>query len=52
MAYRHGWGYRELDTCNLVACADLVRENAEAFAEEFAIDETNVYEDSVEMVPR
>ena len=38
MAYRHGAGYRKLDNCDLVACADLVHENAEDFAAEFDID--------------
>ncbi|MFB6136115.1 MAG: Gfo/Idh/MocA family protein [Halobacteriaceae archaeon] len=48
MAYRHGEGYRRLDSCDLVACADLVPENAEAFADEFGIDA--VYEDYEEML--
>jgi predicted dehydrogenase len=50
MAYSHAPGYVRLDTCELVACADIVEENAAAFAEEFAIDEENVYTDGVEMV--
>lgn len=33
MAYRHAPGYRRLDACELVACADIVPEHAEAFAE-------------------
>lgn len=41
--YRHGDGYRRLNDCRLVACADIVRENADAFAEEFGVD--YVYED-------
>ena len=50
MAYRHGKGYRELEQCEFVACADLVRENAEAFADEFGIDPDNVFEDYEEML--
>jgi len=50
MAYRHGAGYRKLDSCEIVACADLVRENALAFADEFDIDEDHVYEDYREML--
>jgi predicted dehydrogenase len=50
MAYRHGWGYQQLDQCNPVACADIVRENAEAFADEFGIDRDNVFEDYEEML--
>ena len=45
MAYRHAAGYERLDDCRLVACADLVRENGEAFAERHGIDRTSVYED-------
>ena len=50
MAYRHGEAYDELADCDLVACADLVRENAEAFAKEFDVAEENVYEDYEEML--
>jgi hypothetical protein len=45
MAYRHAPGYQRLDNVELVACADIVRENVEAFAEHFDIAEANVYED-------
>lgn len=45
MAYRHASGYERLDDCELIACADIVRENAEAFARTFDIDRSNVYED-------
>lgn len=45
MAYRHGRGYQMLDECALVACADIVRENAEAFAHEFDIPPESVFED-------
>jgi predicted dehydrogenase len=50
MAYRHAAGYRELSNCEIVACADLVRENAEDFAAEFDIDGQHVYEDYLEML--
>ncbi|WP_254535365.1 Gfo/Idh/MocA family protein [Halomarina litorea] len=45
MAYRHAPGYLRLDDCELVACADIVRENAEAFADRFDIPEEHVFED-------
>ncbi|MWG33837.1 gfo/Idh/MocA family oxidoreductase [Halomarina oriensis] len=50
MAYRHAAGYRQHDQCDLVACADLVPENARAFAEEFDISPESVYEDYGEML--
>lgn len=45
MAYHHATGYEQLDDCDLIACADIVRENAEAFATEFDIDEDGIFED-------
>ncbi len=42
MAYRHGEAYEGLSQCDLVGCADIVRENAEAFADEFEIGEGDV----------
>jgi len=45
MAYRHAAGYQRLDGCELVGCADIVRENAEAFAETYDIDPEGVFED-------
>jgi len=48
MAYRHAIGYQALDNCRLTACADIVRENVEAFAAEYGID--NVYEDYERML--
>jgi predicted dehydrogenase len=44
MAYHHASAYRKLDGADLVACADIVRENAEAFAAEYGIED-GVYED-------
>jgi len=45
MAYHHASGYEKADGIELVACADIVRENAEAFATEYGIDDDGVYED-------
>jgi len=45
MAYHHATAYQKVDACELVACADIVRENAEAFADEFALDEDGIFED-------
>ncbi|WP_276256286.1 Gfo/Idh/MocA family protein [Halomontanus rarus] len=50
MAYRHGEAYEGLSQCDIVGCADIVRENAEAFADEFDIADENVYEDYQEML--
>lgn len=52
MAYRHAQGYERLKECELVACADIVRENAEAFAEEFDIDWAHVYQDYEQILTR
>jgi predicted dehydrogenase len=35
MAYQHANAFRALDSCALVACADIVEDNARAFAEHF-----------------
>jgi predicted dehydrogenase len=45
MAYRHGVAFDRVDECELVGAADIVRENAVAFADYFGIDEADVYED-------
>lgn len=46
MAYQHAAGYRALpDLCELVACADIVPENARAFAEANGIPAAGVYTD-------
>ncbi|MDZ5812723.1 Gfo/Idh/MocA family oxidoreductase [Halorubrum sp. AD140] len=45
MAYRHAAAYEKLDDCRLVGAADIVRENAEAFAEEYDISADGVFED-------
>jgi predicted dehydrogenase len=45
MAYQHAAGYRALpDLCEMVACADIVRENGEAFAQQWGIPPRHVYE--------
>lgn len=46
MAYRHAAGYQVLaDRCELVACADIVREHAEAFAAAHDIPESGIFLD-------
>jgi predicted dehydrogenase len=50
MAYRHAPGYQRLDDCELVACADIVRENAAAFADAHGIPADRVYTDYREML--
>lgn len=45
MAYRHARAYERLEECAMAACADVVPENAEAFARTFGIGEANVYDD-------
>lgn len=50
MGYRHAEAYRDNDYCRLVACADIVREHGEAFAEEFGLGTERVYEDYETMV--
>ena len=39
MAYDHAHAFQALDTCELVACADIVEENARAFAEAYGIED-------------
>jgi predicted dehydrogenase len=50
MAYRHASAYERLDDCELVACADIIEENANAFAREFDISRKHVYEDAERML--
>ncbi|WP_129113649.1 Gfo/Idh/MocA family protein [Halegenticoccus tardaugens] len=45
MAYHHAAGYENTDGCDLVACADIIFKNAQAFAEAFGLDDDNVFED-------
>lgn len=50
MAYHHATGYEKHDDCDLVACADIVPENAQAFADEFGLDDEGVFTDYEEML--
>lgn len=50
MAYLHAEAYDALENSSLVACADLVRSHAEAFANRFDIGQQNVYEDYMAML--
>lgn len=43
MAYRHAEAYRRLENCQLVACADVVPENADAFADRYGLESDRVY---------
>jgi predicted dehydrogenase len=45
MAYHHANGYEKLGGAELVACVDIIRENAERFAVEYGIDDGHIYED-------
>ena len=50
MAYSHAWGYKKLPDVELVACSDIVKENAEAFAAETGTGKT--YGDYREMLKK
>jgi len=50
MGYRHAEAYRNDERCDLVACADIVPENAEAFAAEFDLPSDGIFEDYEEML--
>lgn len=50
MAYRHADAYKLLDSCEMVACADIVEENARAFANTYGI--SRIYTDYREMLER
>lgn len=50
MGYRHADAYEAIDGVELVACADIVPENAEAFARSYGLDDDHVFEDYNEMV--
>ena len=50
MAYTHADAYEAIDDCTLVACADIVPENAHAFADRYDIDADRVFEDHETMV--
>ena len=44
-AYQHADAYADRDDCELIACVDVEREYAEAFATEFDIDGSHVFTD-------
>ncbi|MBI3948619.1 MAG: Gfo/Idh/MocA family oxidoreductase [Armatimonadetes bacterium] len=48
MAYSHAAAYQALDSCEIAACADIVEENARAFAEFHGVK--NVYTDYHKML--
>ena len=48
MAHQHAAAYRSLPSVKIVACADISRENAKAFAELFDVD--TIYTDYHEML--
>ena len=50
MAYHHAAAYNALDNCELVACADISKENGEAFAEHNGVP--NVYLTHGEMLAK
>lgn len=50
MGYRHAHAYESTDGCELVACADIVPENAHAFARTFGLGEDAAYEDYETMI--
>jgi len=50
MAYQHAEAYKKLDSCQMVACADIVQENAAAFAKPYGIG--RVYLDYHEMLEK
>jgi len=50
MAYRHAAAYQRLNECTLTACADIVVENAEQFAEWWDLPPENVFEDATQML--
>lgn len=50
MGYRHAEAYRNHDNCEVIACADVVRSNAEAFAAEFDLEPDALFEEYTAMV--
>jgi len=45
MGYRHAESFENQARCEVVACADIVPENAEAFGRTFGLADENVFED-------
>jgi len=50
MAYQHAAAYKVLDNCQIVACADIVQKNAEAFAKVYEVPK--IYLDYNEMLSK
>jgi len=50
MAYSHADAYEAVADCEIVACADIVRENAAAFADAYDLPEGGVYTDHETML--
>lgn len=50
MGYRHADAYTAIDSCELVACADIVPENANRFAEYYGVAVDNAFEDHHDML--
>ena len=50
MGYRHAEAYANIDGCEIVAVADVIAENAQAFADDYDIDDEHVYESHVAML--
>jgi predicted dehydrogenase len=50
MAYQHAAAYDTLESCRLVGCADIVEENARAFADEQDIASSGVFTDYERML--
>ena len=50
MGYQHADAYEAHDDVELVACADIVPENAQAFADTYDVDDDGIFEDYNEMV--
>ncbi|MFB6073611.1 MAG: Gfo/Idh/MocA family protein [Haloarculaceae archaeon] len=50
MAYQHAEGYQAHDDAAMVACADIVEENARAFADHHDLPDGGVYTDHEEML--
>jgi len=52
MAYQHGNAYQAIDACDLVACADIVEENAAAYADNYGLGAGAVYTDYQDMLAK
>ncbi len=50
MAYRHGRAYENNQETRITACADIVRENAESYAEEFDLSDSEMYDSHERMI--